>query len=166
MQEEVEQDLYKSLVKQIKREASTNEDGVVKMLVDCAVQLPTKLPQYSVLVGLLNVESPELVGKVVDNLGSGITTDLKEGGSRVSRLMLRASAALVVTGVVQASSVLSGMRSFVEAAVEVAQTNEGSNSYWQAYSDQLVYTALITLPFGGVELGQASSGALEVSYIL
>ena len=80
---------------------------------------------------------------------------LKSGTDlRRARLLLRFCAALVVTNVLHASSVLATLQQFVEAALALAQANPGGDGgqAWQPYADHLVYMAVLALPFGGPEL--------------
>ena len=48
---EVDEDYILNVVKHIKRESRANLAGVQAMLVDCAAELSTKLPLYTLLLG-------------------------------------------------------------------------------------------------------------------
>ena len=53
---EMDDDWVASLVKHLKRDGRANPDAVQSMLIKCAVQLPAKVPLYSLLIGTLKGE--------------------------------------------------------------------------------------------------------------
>ncbi|GAB4821122.1 hypothetical protein N2152v2_008168 [Parachlorella kessleri] len=161
---EVDEKTIGQVVTNIKREARTDAAAVQAMLVDCAVELSTKLPLYALLLGLLNVDDHELVGGVVSLAASQFSQCLQPGGNRTrARLLLRLLAALVVPSVLHAGSVVDALQGLVERALSVAQASpEGDDGRsWQPYTDQLVYWALAALPWGGPELAEAAPEKLQ-----
>lgn len=153
-----------ALVKHLRREARNTPQLVHGMLLDCAVQLSTKVPVYALLVGLLNVDEPELVAGLVQRAGLEINMCLQPGGDmRRARLLLRFAASLVATNVVHAASMLATLRTVVDAALGVADASPAGDDgrSWQPYTDQLVYMALVALPWGGPELGEPLPGEVE-----
>jgi nuclear cap-binding protein subunit 1 len=133
------------------------------MLINCAVQLPAKVPIYSLIIGLINVDEPAFVAELLDQAGSELNEALQDPKLfRKARLLLRFLTSLVVPGVVQPSSVLSSLKTLVDVAVNTASSGTDSDGRtWQPYTDQLIYMALMAIPFGGSELSAASGAALN-----
>jgi nuclear cap-binding protein subunit 1 len=163
----VNKDLVSTIVKNVKRESRANPLGVRSMLINCAVQLPAKVPIYSLIIGLINVDEPALVAEILAQAGSELNEALQDPKLfRKARLLLRFMASLVVPGVVQPSSIVSALKTLVDVAVTTAETspktgNDTDGRTWQPYTDQLVYMALMAIPFGGSELSAASGTALN-----
>lgn len=164
---EVNKELVSTLVKNIKRESRTNPLIVRSMLINCAVQLPAKVPVYSLIIGLINVDEPALIAELLDQAGSELNDALQDPKLfRKARLLLRFLTSLVVPGVVQPSSVLSVLKTLVDVAINTADASISSGAdtdgrTWQPYTDQLVYMALMAIPFGGSELSDASGAELN-----
>ncbi len=137
------------------------------MLINCAVQLSAKVPIYSLIIGLINVDEPAFVAEILEQATSELNEALQNPKLfRKARLLLRFLTSLVVTGVVQPSSVLAVLKTLVDVAVNTAETspksgNDADGRTWQPYTDQLVYMALMAIPFGGSELSAASGAALN-----
>ncbi len=105
------------------------------------------------------MEDPTFVEGLLLQTGSEIFTALKQPSqSRKARLLVRFLTSLVVPGVVQPSAALGILRALVDKALEIASAApEGDDGRkWQPYTDNLVYMALMALPFGGPELGESS----------
>eukprot|EP00887_Chlorella_sp_A99_P001913 scaffold18.g1913.t1 len=150
------------MVKQIKREARIDPEGVQAMLLDCAVQLSTKAPLYALLVGLLNLDEPALVAALVTRAGTEAAEGLAPCGDiRRARLLLRFLALLVAVNVTHASGVVAALRSLVDAAAALAAACGSDGRGWQPYADALVQAALVALPFGGAELAHAVPAAVQ-----
>lgn len=164
---EVNKELVSSVVKNIKRESRTNPLIVRSMLINCAVQLPAKVSIYSLIIGIINVDEPAFVAEILEQAGSELNDALQDPKLfRKARLLLRFLTSLVVPGVVQPSSILSSLKTLVDVAVSTAHASLNSASdtdgrTWQPYTDQLVYMALMAIPFGGSELSAASGAALN-----
>jgi nuclear cap-binding protein subunit 1 len=168
----VNQELVSSIVKNIKRESRTNPLVVRSMLINCAVQLPAKVPIYSLIIGLINVDEPAFVAEILEQATSELNTALQNPKLfRKARLLLRFLTSLVVPGVVQPSSVVFALKTLVDVALNKAETsanNSGGDNItdtngrtWQPYTDQLIYMSLMAVPFGGSELSAASGVALN-----
>lgn len=160
---DVKEESLSALAKNVKKEARTNPAAVRSMLINCAVQLPTKVPLYSLIVGLINVDEPAYAAEILAQSSTELNAALKDPKQyRKARLLLRFITALVVPGVVQPTSAIAALKSLVDAAVAIA-ANPGSDQNgrtWQPYADQLVYMALAAIPFGGSELAASAGDAL------
>ncbi|KAL4428043.1 hypothetical protein ABPG75_002132 [Micractinium tetrahymenae] len=157
------------LVRQLRREARTDPLYAHGALLDCAVQLAHKAPLYALLAGLMNVDDPEAAAGLVARAGAELHAALQPGPGcdpRRARLLLRFCAALVPTNVLHAGSLVAALRALVDVAVAAAEASpEGDDGCsWQPYTDHLVYSALMVLPWGGAEL--AESVPAELSALL
>jgi len=146
-------------VRQIKRELRAGSSEVPSILLDCAASLPTKTQLYALVAGIVNVEEPDLIPPLLSKALEAISSSMQPGGDfRRARLVLRFLCALVVTGVVQPTDALAAVQSFVDTANTIltqassSSASPSSSSTWQPYTDWLVYSALIALPWGGPEL--------------
>lgn len=79
-----------------------------------------------------------------------------------ARMLLRFFACLVAGRVVTAKSVRELMHTIVEAALHLAKsTNDASGRSWQPYTDFIVYTVLIALPWGSTVIFEDAPAAWE-----
>lgn len=142
-------------VRQIKRELRAGSSEIPSILLDCAASLPTKTQLYALVAGVVNVEEPDLIPPLLNKALEAISSAMQPGGDfRKARLVLRFLCALVVTGVVQPTDALAAVQSFIDTAntILTQSSTSSSSSTWQPYTDWLVYSALISLPWGGPEL--------------
>lgn len=141
-------------------------DVVWSMIIDCAIQLPAKVPLYSLMLGIINVDDPAFVVGIIQEASAQLKDALLRAEDYCKgRLLLRFFASLVVTKVLSSASLISLLRSFVDKAFEIAskaETDDDGRS-WQPYTDYVVYMALVALPFGSSELvAQAKEEIFEL----
>lgn len=85
----------------------------------------TCAPAACRLPGLVNVDEPELAAQIAARCAAQLNACLQPGGDvRRARLLLRFTAALAVTNVLHAASVLAAARSLVDAALAAAEAGE------------------------------------------
>lgn len=127
------------------------------MLINCATQLPAKMPIYSLLIILVNTSEPDFVKQLIDQAGKELNESLQSASSyRRARLLLRFFATLTILGTVQSVSLIDLLRKFVDTAIQVADSaTSDDDASWQPYSDALVCMAAVALPFGGNELAES-----------
>lgn len=151
------------------------------MILDVAMEIPAKASVYALLVGtslpclryltmpvltkngctyvgLMNVDDGvgmEFAEGLVEKLSQEIESALPEDCWR-ARTLLRFAAQLVVCGVVEPDSLFKMLFELTEVVV-----NFQEKSLAQPYLDHLVHIVLMTLPFGGSELLESNSKALD-----
>ena len=148
------EDAVKSIQHTIVRDQTT-ADMVSTMLIDCAVQIPSKTPIYALLIGIINTEDPPFAIGVLQQVESQLTEALTKAADFAKvRLLLRFVAALAATRVVDGKFVVQLLRSFVDKAFEILNRSnpEDDGRSWQPYTDYLVYMSLVALPFGSSEI--------------
>lgn len=166
---DVDEEKIYNAVRQAKRELRGGSSEVPSIIIDCAVQLSTKVQLYALIVGLLNVDEPGTAQLVLDGTFASLITALQPTSLDIhrARLLLRLIVALVPVNVVHAADALSVVRLFIDAAQSIlekakarAQADgeevDDDGSSWQPYTDWLMYSALISLPWGGPELAHAA----------
>ncbi|KAK9820118.1 hypothetical protein WJX72_006327 [[Myrmecia] bisecta] len=151
------------LSRNLRRDLAQRPEVVRRVILDCAVELSTKTPIYSTLVGLLNADENEFVAKLVADAHAEFLQALAAGERHKARMLLRFFASLVVSNVLHPSSVMATMQAVVDTAQEIAPAGDQSDSgrQWQPYSDHLVYMALMALPWGGSELADSAPSEME-----
>eukprot|EP00803_Ostreobium_quekettii_P001012 evm.model.scf_516.7 EVM.evm.TU.scf_516.7 scf_516:63384-73886(+) len=151
-------------VPRIQRELRINPELVKSVLLDCAVELSTKTPQYATLIGLLNADESEFVQSLVEHANEQFSSALEACEWSKARMLLRLLVALTVSNVVAPSSIVELLGLLVDAALTCAkETGKGdpSGRSWQPWSDYLVYIVLMALPWGGIELAESAPAEVE-----
>ena len=158
------EDVVRAMVKHVKQEARSNLPAVCSMLINCAIQMPAKMPLYCLIVGLVNVDESSIAANLLNQVSAELNDALNDPASyRKARLLLRFLTALAVPGVVQPLSAVAALKSVVDAAANVAASapvSDEDGRTWQPYADHLVYMALTAVPFGGSEVGEGAGDAL------
>ncbi|KAL4123020.1 hypothetical protein QTP88_015252 [Uroleucon formosanum] len=91
---------------------------VLKLLVECAVNMPEKCTIYSTLVGLLNAKNYNFGGEFVENIVRSFKDSLKNNSWNEARVVLRFIGDLVNCHVVSASSFVQLMGSLLDVTKE------------------------------------------------
>ncbi|GLT82130.1 hypothetical protein SLE2022_005400 [Rubroshorea leprosula] len=73
----------------LRRELEHSPDDVLAFLLQCAEQLPHKIPLYGTVVGLLNLENEDFVIKLVQNLQTDFQDALDSGSCDRVRTLMR-----------------------------------------------------------------------------
>lgn len=113
------------------------------------------------------MDDPELVRGLVQRAAGELTLCLQPGGDmRRARLLLRFAAALVVTNVLHAASVVAALRALVDAAMALADSGEAGVLCARHLAVVLqalhVWCTALPLP-AGKDLGIATGGQSESS---
>ncbi|CAH1254808.1 NCBP1 [Branchiostoma lanceolatum] len=126
---------------------------ILKILVDCAVQLPEKLSVYTTLVGLLNARNYNFGGEFVDAMVKRFKDSLKENKFEEGRVIVNFLADLVNCHVIAAPSLLAWYEAFVNVTLE--------DDIPQVRPDWFVYATLSTLPWVARELYEKKEAEME-----
>jgi hypothetical protein len=173
-------EIYEEATRLCRKEISGNRTPeLIQLLMDLAVELPSKTPHYvsypmhcsnfpsdhvaliasqSLLVGLLNVEEPEFVALLVDTLASSLSSSLHTPSLESlhkAKLLLRFIASLALVNVIHGSEFVNLLNSLLNSATSTA------HSSGQVWNDQVVYLVAASLPWCGVELEVGHRVSLE-----
>ncbi|KAL2473257.1 Nuclear cap-binding protein subunit 1 [Forsythia ovata] len=135
----------------IRRELDYSEDDILVFLLQCAEQLPHKIPLYGTLVGLLNLENEDFVTKVVENTQANLQAALDSGNCDRIRVLMRFLTGLMCSKVLQPSSLVVLFETLLSSAATTVDDDKGNPS-WQARADFYITCILSCLPWGGGEL--------------
>ncbi|VVC44097.1 Hypothetical protein CINCED_3A017899 [Cinara cedri] len=127
---------------------------VLKILVDCAINMPEKCTIYSTLVGLLNAKNYNFGGEFVENIVRAFKDSLKNNSWNEARVVLRFIGDLVNCHVVSASSFVQLMSSLLDVAKEDGVPNVRKDWY--------CYAVMSCLPWVGRELYEKRESPLEM----
>ncbi|XP_025418867.1 nuclear cap-binding protein subunit 1 [Sipha flava] len=127
---------------------------VLKLLVDCAVNMPEKCTIYSTLVGLLNAKNYNFGGEFVENIVRAFKDSLKNNSWNEARVLLRFIGDLVNCHVVSASSFVQLMGSLLDVTKEDGVPNVRKDWY--------CYAVMSCLPWVGRELYEKRESPLEL----
>lgn len=135
----------------LRRELEHSGDDIFHFLLECAEQLPHKIPLYGTVVGLLNLENDCFVKKVVENIQTNLQEALDTGNCSRIRILMRFLTVLMCSKVVQPSSLLVVFETLLSSAATTVDEEKGNPS-WQACADFYITCILSCLPWGGSEL--------------
>ncbi|XP_010521542.1 PREDICTED: nuclear cap-binding protein subunit 1 [Tarenaya hassleriana] len=144
----------------IRREIDRSGDEVLSFLLQCAEQLPHKIPLYATLVGLLNLENEDFVKKMVESIQTEFQAALDSGNCDKIRILLRFLTALLSSKVLQPGSVVVVFETLLSSAATTVD-EEKANPSWQAQADFYVVCILSSLPWGGAELAEQVPDEME-----
>ncbi|KAG8653038.1 hypothetical protein MANES_06G161000v8 [Manihot esculenta] len=113
----------------LRRELEHSANDIIPFLLQCAEQLPHKIPLYGTVIGLLNLENEDVVRKIVEN----IQTNLQ-----------------MCSKVLQPVSLVVVFETLLSSAATTVDEEKGNPS-WQARGDFYVSCILSCLPWGGSE---------------
>ncbi|XP_050538611.1 nuclear cap-binding protein subunit 1 isoform X2 [Daktulosphaira vitifoliae] len=127
---------------------------VLKLLVDCAINMPEKCTIYSTLVGLLNAKNYNFGGEFVENIVRTFKDSLKNNSWNEARVILRFIGDLVNCHVVSANSFVQLMASLLDVTKEDGVPNVRKDWY--------CYAVMSCLPWVGRELYEKRESPLEM----
>ncbi|CAN7025315.1 unnamed protein product [Brassica oleracea var. botrytis] len=137
----------------IRREIERSGDQVSPFLLQCAEQLPHKIPLYGTLIGLLNLENEDFVQKIVESFQDNFQVALDSGNCNSIRILLCFMTSLLCSKVIQPASLIVVFQTLLSSAATTVDEEKGNPS-WQAQADFYVIWILSSLPWGGAELAE------------
>ncbi|KAI3456671.1 hypothetical protein Pfo_013334 [Paulownia fortunei] len=135
----------------VRRELLHAGDDILSFLLQCAEQLPHKIPLYGTLVGLLNLEDEDFVRRIVENTHENLQVALDSGNCNRIRILMRFLTVLMCSKVLQPSSLVVLFETLLSSAATTVDEDKGNPS-WQACADFYITCVLSCLPWGGAEL--------------
>ncbi|KAJ6309993.1 hypothetical protein OIU76_014855 [Salix suchowensis] len=135
----------------IRRELEHSSDDILPFLLQCAEQLPHKIPLYGTLVGLLNLENEDFVKQMVETTHANFQDALDFGNCDMIRILMRFLTVMMCSKVLQPSSLVVVFETLLSSASTTLDEEKGNPS-WQARGDFYVSCILSCLPWGGSEL--------------
>eukprot|EP00268_Persea_americana_P003351 TRINITY_DN11016_c0_g1_i1.p1 TRINITY_DN11016_c0_g1~~TRINITY_DN11016_c0_g1_i1.p1 ORF type:complete len:909 (-),score=191.41 TRINITY_DN11016_c0_g1_i1:321-2897(-) len=135
----------------ILRELEHYGDDVLAFLLQCAEQVPHKIPLYGAVVGLLNLENEDFTKKVVDTTQNNLQDALYMDNCDRVRILMRFVTVLMCSKVLQPGSVVVAFETLLSSAATTVD-EEAGNPSWQARADFYITCILACLPWGGAEL--------------
>lgn len=135
----------------IRRELEHSPNDILSFLLQCAEQLPHKIPLYGTLVGLLNLENEDFVKQMVEATQANFQGALDFGNCDMIRILMRFLTVMMCSKVLQPSSLVVVFETLLSSAATTLDEEKGNPS-WQARGDFYVSCILSCLPWGGSEL--------------
>ncbi|KAL5764671.1 hypothetical protein ACOSQ2_017265 [Xanthoceras sorbifolium] len=135
----------------LRRELEHSADDVLPFLLECAEQLPHKIPFYGTVVGLLNLENEDFAGKIMVKTQTNLQDALDSGNCDQIRILMRLLTAMMCSKVLQPGSLVVVFETLLSSAATTVDEEKGNPS-WQARGDFYVTCILSCLPWGGAEL--------------
>lgn len=135
----------------IRRELEHSSNDILSFLLQCAEQLPHKIPLYGTLVGLLNLENEDFVKQMVEATQANFQDALDFGNCDMIRILMRFLTVMMCSKVLQPSSLVVVFETLLSSAATTLDEEKGNPS-WQARGDFYVSCILSCLPWGGSEL--------------
>ncbi|XP_073273142.1 nuclear cap-binding protein subunit 1-like isoform X2 [Primulina huaijiensis] len=135
----------------VRRELLHSSDDILPFLLQCAEQLPHKIPLYATLVGLLNLENEDFVRNIVERIHANLQAALDVGNCNRIRVLMRFLTVLMCSKVLLPSSLIVLFETLLSSAATTVDDEKG-NSSWQACADFYITCILSCLPWGGAEL--------------
>ncbi|XP_078440701.1 ARM repeat superfamily protein isoform X2 [Wolffia australiana] len=135
----------------LSREWEESRDDILMFLLQCAEQLPHKIPFYGVLVGLMNLEDENMAKEVVESTQNNLQAALYSEDCIRIRVLLRFVSVLMCCKVVQPGSVVETFETLLSSAATTVD-EEAGNPAWQSRADFYVSCILFCLPWCGAEL--------------
>ncbi|KAL6649921.1 hypothetical protein ACP70R_014145 [Stipagrostis hirtigluma subsp. patula] len=138
------------------REYEHSKDAIFEFLLQCAEQLPHKIPFFGVLIGLMNLENEDFVKDIVDTTQANLQDALHNENRDRIRILLRFLSGLMCSKVVVPNSIIETFETLLSSAATILDEETGNPS-WQPRADFYVYCILASLPWGGPELFEGFS---------
>ncbi|XP_065337734.1 nuclear cap-binding protein subunit 1 [Cloeon dipterum] len=126
---------------------------ILRILADCATNMPEKCTIYTTLIGLLNAKNYSFGGEFVEYMVRNFKDALKNCKWDAARYALRFLADLVNCHVIAAGSLLQLLDNMVDAAKE--------DGVPQVRKDWYIYAVLSILPWVGRELYEKKEQSLD-----
>lgn len=134
----------------LRRELEHYGNDILPFLLQCAEQLPHKIPLYGTVVGLLNLENEEFVKKVVENCQNNLQGALDSGNCNRIRILMRFLTVMMCSKVIQPGPLVVVFETLLSSAATTVDEEKGNPS-WQACADFYITCILSCLPWGGAE---------------
>ncbi|KAJ0084473.1 hypothetical protein Patl1_29476 [Pistacia atlantica] len=144
----------------LRRELEHSANDILSYLLQCAQQIPHKVPLYGTLVGLLNLENEDFVKKLVENTQTTFQDALNSGNCDQIRTLMRFLTAMMCSKVLQPASLVVVFETLLSSAATTVDEEKGNPS-WQACADFYVTCILSCLPWGGAELTEQVPEEIE-----
>nr|XP_043621052.1 nuclear cap-binding protein subunit 1 isoform X2 [Erigeron canadensis] len=144
----------------VRRELEQSQDEIITFLLECAEQLPHKVPLYGTLIGLLNLDNEDFVKKILERTQKNLQDALDSEDCNKIRVSLRFLTALMCSKVIQPSSLVVVFETLLSSAATIVDDEKG-NPAWQARADFYITCILSCLPWGGSELGEQIPEEIE-----
>ncbi|KAL5219694.1 hypothetical protein ABZP36_020378 [Zizania latifolia] len=135
----------------LSREYEHSKDAMFEFLLQCADQLPHKIPFFGVLIGLINLENEDFAKSIVDTTHANLQDALHNENRDRIRILLRFLCGLMCSKVVLPNSIIETFETLLSSAATILDEETGNPS-WQPRADFYVYCILASLPWGGSEL--------------
>ncbi|GMH26023.1 hypothetical protein Nepgr_027866 [Nepenthes gracilis] len=133
------------------RELEHSGDDILDFLLQCAEQLPHKIPFYGTLIGLLSLESEDFVKKILETIHTNLQEALEVGNCDRIRVLLRLLTVLMCSKVLLPAALVVVFETLLSSAATTVDEEKG-NPAWQACADFYITSILSCLPWGGAEL--------------
>ncbi|KAE8677217.1 Nuclear cap-binding protein subunit 1 [Hibiscus syriacus] len=144
----------------LRRELAHSSSEILSFLLQCAEQLPHKIPLYGTLIGLLNLEDEDFVKKIVEDTQNSFQDALDSANCDRIRISMRFLTALMCSKVLQPASLVVVFETLLSSAAITVDEEKGNPS-WQARADFYVICILSCLPWGGAELAEQVPEEIE-----
>ncbi|VAH90802.1 unnamed protein product [Triticum turgidum subsp. durum] len=144
----------------LSREYEHSKDDIFEFLLQCAEQLPHKIPFFGVLIGLINLENEDFAKGVVDATQANLQDALHTENRDRIRILLRFLCGLMCSKVISPNSIIETYETLLSSAATILDEDAG-NASWQPRADFYVYCILASLPWGGSELFEQVPDELE-----
>ncbi|KAF5743769.1 hypothetical protein HS088_TW08G00356 [Tripterygium wilfordii] len=135
----------------LRRELEHSRDDILTYVLQCAEQIPHKIPSYGTVVGLLNLESEDFVKKLVESTQTAFQGALDSGNSDKIRILMRFLTVMMCSKILQPGSLVIVFETLLSSAATTVDEEKG-NPCWQPRADFYVACILSCLPWGGLEL--------------
>ena len=136
----------------LKQDLADNESLIIKLMLDCVVELPAQTPVYGTLAGLLNAASEEFGAAIVAGCIELLQKALDGDEVLQARMLTRFLAELLNASAIHPDSLLSAFTKFVEHALEA-----GAADGPKQQADFLVALVLEALIWAGRTLHECRS---------
>ncbi|KAM3292040.1 hypothetical protein ACQJBY_036149 [Aegilops geniculata] len=144
----------------LSREYEHSKDDIFEFLLQCAEQLPHKIPFFGVLIGLINLENEDFAKGIVDATQANLQDALHTENRDRIRILLRFLCGLMCSKVISPNSIIETYETLLSSAATILDEDAGNPS-WQPRADFYVYCILASLPWGGSELFEQAPDELE-----
>ncbi|XP_060966908.1 nuclear cap-binding protein subunit 1 isoform X2 [Cannabis sativa] len=152
--------IYETCSGVLRRELEHYSNDILAFLIQCAEQLPHKIPLYGTLVGLMNLDNEDFGRKLVESTQINFQDALYSGNCNRIRILMRFLTVMMCSKVLQPSSLAVTFETLLSSAATTIDEEKGNPS-WQARADFYIACILSCLPWGGAELVEQVPEELE-----
>ncbi|VAI53620.1 unnamed protein product [Triticum turgidum subsp. durum] len=128
----------------LSREYEHSKDDIFEFLLQCAEQLPHKIPFFGVLIGLINLENEDFAKGIVDATQANLQDALHTENRDRIRILLRFLCGLMCSKVISPNSIIETYETLLSSAATILDEDAG-NASWQPRADFYVYCILASL---------------------